>query len=101
MPMSAATWNQPENWMIVVGATRPISRLFTKVPAVKPPTTLVAARARRYELRDGAPEPVLTLDGSLSAKERTKRVAAFQAGEADEDRGDDDGKRKAADRLTG
>ncbi len=26
---------------------------------------------------------VLTLDGSLSAKERTKRVAAFQAGEAD------------------
>lgn len=31
-------------------------------PAVKPPTTLVAARARRYELRDGAPEPVLTLE---------------------------------------
>jgi SNF2 family DNA or RNA helicase len=26
---------------------------------------------------------VLTLDGSLPAKERTKRVAAFQAGEAD------------------
>ena len=31
-------------------------------PTVKPPTTLVAARARRYELRDGAPEPVLTLE---------------------------------------
>jgi hypothetical protein len=31
-------------------------------PAVKPPTTLVVTRARRYELRDGAPEPVLMLE---------------------------------------
>ncbi len=38
MPTSAATWNQPENMMMSTGATRPTNRLFTKVPAVKPPT---------------------------------------------------------------
>ena len=36
-------------------------------PAVKPPTTLVAARARRYELRDGTPEPVLTLERACAS----------------------------------
>lgn len=36
-------------------------------PAVKPPTTLVAARARRYELRDGMPEPVLSLERAAVA----------------------------------
>ncbi len=44
-------------------------------PAVKPPTTLVAARARRYELRDGAPEPVLTLErAAVSAWEHAPVV---------------------------
>lgn len=36
-------------------------------PAVKPPTTLVVARARRYELRDGVPEPVLTLERATAS----------------------------------
>jgi hypothetical protein len=36
-------------------------------PAVRPPTTLVAARARRYELRDAAPEPVLLLERAAAS----------------------------------
>lgn len=44
-------------------------------PAVKPPTTLVVARARRYELRDAAPEPVLTLErAAVSAWEHASPV---------------------------
>lgn len=31
-------------------------------PAIKPPTTLVVARSRRYELRDAAPDPVLRVE---------------------------------------
>ncbi len=31
-------------------------------PAIKPPTTLVVARSRRYELRDASPEPLLRVE---------------------------------------
>ena len=51
-------------------------------PGAAPPVPLFAlARIEERLQQEGL--TVLTLDGSLSAKERTKRVAAFQAGEAD------------------
>ncbi|WP_298830493.1 hypothetical protein [uncultured Piscinibacter sp.] len=45
-------------------------------PAVKPPTTLVVPRARRYELRDAAPAPVLTLERACDAEWQRVAVAA-------------------------
>lgn len=46
-----------------VGAAQrnPVAALVAP-PAVRPPALLVASRARRYELRDAAPEPVLALE---------------------------------------
>lgn len=44
-------------------------------PSIKPPTTLVVARSRRYELRDAAPEPLLRVErASASAWQRAPRA---------------------------
>ncbi len=46
---------------VVAAQRNPVAALVAP-PAVRPPALLVAARARRYELRDAAPEPVLSLE---------------------------------------
>ena len=45
-------------------------------PIVRTPALLVAARARRYELRDAAPEPVLVLERGSAEEWRRAAVAA-------------------------
>lgn len=47
-------------------ARTPVAALVAP-PATRPPMTLVVARARRYELRDAAPEPVLLLERASDA----------------------------------
>jgi len=44
-----------------VAVRAPVAALVAP-PAIKPPTTLVVARSRRYELRDVLPEPVLRIE---------------------------------------
>lgn len=45
-------------------------------PVARPPALLVAARSRRYELRDAKSEPVLTLERGRAAEWRRAAVAA-------------------------
>ncbi len=45
-------------------------------PPVRPPALLVATRARRYELRDARPEPVLALERGRGEEWRRAAIAA-------------------------
>jgi len=72
----------PASTSLLVPQPGPAAPLRTPVaalvapPGLKPPTTLVAARARRFELRDAATDPVLTLErGSPADWQRAAAVA--------------------------
>lgn len=58
-----------------VAVRAPVAALVAP-PAIKPPTTLVVARSRRYELRDASPEPVLRIERAAAAAWQGAPVAA-------------------------
>lgn len=63
------------------GSVRAPVAALVAPPAVKPPTTLVVARSRRYELRDASPEPLLRVEraqASIWQRAPVARVTPMQ-----------------------